>query len=300
MIVPSPTVLYPPSRWTRTTQSPTGRFVLGLLLIGIPFVLANAVTKLFMVAPELKDFRNPLKAAVLVVAYCCFVLWVERRSVFEFSLTGSVKELATGFGWSSALVGTVVAVLALMGCYHVNGWSSGYGMLQMLQLHLFVAVLEEVLFRGILFRLLENIVGTWVALVLSTLLFGLAHLGNPGANGVTLGCLVILSIGLTLAYLVTRRLWMCIGMHWAWNFVQGGIFSLPVSGTNVWPGVLAAKAEGPAWATGGAFGIEASVITLVLIAALSLFFLRVAQQRQHWKRWRPLATPQSFTAYPSP
>ena len=287
IVTPSPTVA--PSRWIRATQSPVTRFFLGIFLIGVPFVLANAVTKLFMTAPELKDFRNPLKTAVLVAAYCGFVLWVDRRSVFELSLAGSGRELAAGFGWSTALVGTVVCLLALMGYYHVSGWASGHGMLQMLQLHLFVAVLEEVLFRGILFRLLENIVGTWVALVLSTLLFGMAHAGNPGANGVTLGCLVILSVALTLAYLVTRRLWMCIGMHWAWNFAQGGIFSLPVSGTNVWPGVLAARAEGPAWATGGAFGIEASAITLLLIAALSLFFLRVAKQRRHWKAWRPRA-----------
>lgn len=285
----------PPTRWIRATQSPTGLFFLGIFCIGTPFVLANAVTKLFMTAPELKDFRNPLKTTALVAAYCLFVLWVERRKVFEFSLKNSGKELAAGFGWSTALVGLVVAWLALMGYYQVSGWSSSYGMVQMLQLHLFVAVLEEVLFRGVLFRLLENIVGTWLALVLSTLLFGMAHLGNPGANWITLSCLGVLSVGLTLAYLVTRRLWMCIGMHWAWNFVQGGIFSLPVSGTNVWPGVLTAKAEGPEWATGGAFGIEASVITLALITALSIFFLRIAKQRQHWKPWRPHANPQNQT-----
>jgi len=289
MIVTSPTCSA--SRWTRVTQSPTGLFFLGILFIGVPFVLANAVSKLFMVAPELKDFRNPLKTAVLIAAYCCFVLWVERRSVFEFSFKGSVKELSAGFAWSSALVGAVVAILGLLGCFQVTGWSSGYGMLQMLQLHLFVAVLEELLFRGVLFRLLENIVGTWVALVLSTLLFGLAHLGNPGANWITLGCLGVLSVSLTLAYLVTRRLWMCIGMHWAWNFVQGGIFSLPVSGTQVWPGVLATETYGADWLTGGAFGIEASVLTLLFLTALSGFFLRVAQQRQHWKSWRPRALP---------
>lgn len=235
-----------------------------------------------MTAPELKDFRNPLKTLVLVAAYCAFVLWVERRPVMEFSLKGSIKELASGFAWSSGLVTLVVVYLSFMSYLHVSGWNSGVGMLQMLQLHLFVAILEEVLFRGILFRLLEKIVGTWVALALSTLLFGLAHMANPGASWVTLSCLGILSICLTLAYLVTRRLWMCIGMHWAWNFVQGGVFSMPVSGTIVWPGALAVSVDGPDWATGGAFGIEASIIALILLSTLSAGFMRVVLQRQQW------------------
>lgn len=276
------------SRWQTWSQRPGARFFLGLLLIVGPFVLANAVTKLWMVTPDLKDFRNPFKTIVLIAAYCVFVRFIERRPVSEFSFVGSAKELAVGFGWSTGLISAVVAVLALMGYYQVGGWNSGFGAMQMLQLHFFVAALEEVLFRGILFRLLENMVGSGIAMVVSTLLFGLAHLGNPGANVVTLSSLVVLSVLFTLAYLVTLRLWMCMGMHWAWNFVQGGVFDLPVSGTQVWPGALAASAQGPQWASGGAFGLEASLITLGLIALLCIALGRVVWQRQHWMAppWR--------------
>lgn len=266
------------------THSPIAQFFWALLWIGIPFVLANVVTKLLLDAPELKDLRNPFKAAVLIAAYWVFVQTVERRPVFELSRAGALRELTAGWLWSTGLIGLVVATLAVLGYYQVSGWSSGHGMLQMLQLHLLVAVLEEVLFRGVLFRLLEKILGTWLALILSTVLFGLAHLANPGASAMTLSCLGVLSVCLTLAFLVTRRLWLCIGMHWAWNFVQGGIFSLPVSGTQVWPGALAASAQGPAWATGGAFGLEASAFTLVLTIALCGLFAHLARVRQHWVR----------------
>jgi hypothetical protein len=74
---------------------------------------------------------------------------------------------------------------------------------------------------------------------------------------------------------------LCIGLHWAWNFAQGGLFSLPVSGLSLWPGLLAAGAHGPAWATGGAFGLEASAITLLLTVGLSAYLLSLAIRRKH-------------------
>lgn len=290
MIVTSKTTFAP--RWSRFANLPSTRFFLGILVIGVPFVLANAVSKLFMTTPELKDFRNPLKTAVLVAAYCLYVLWIERRAVFELSRPGWVRETAVGMGCGAGIVGVVVACMTLLGFYQVNGWGSGMGMLQLLQLHFFVAVLEEVLFRGVLFRLLENVFGTTVALGLSTVLFGMAHVGNPGANWVTLSCLGVFSVCLTMAFLVTRRLWIGIGMHWAWNFVQGGIFSLPISGTTVWPGVLASTSEGPEAITGGAFGIEASVVTLALLCAMSVALLRITKQRKHWvpSHWKTRKT----------
>lgn len=288
--------LPPASRWHRLTDGPVSRLFWAFAGVGLPFVLANAVSKLWMTAPGLLAWRNPFKTAVLLLAYAACVRWVERRPLTEWSLPRAGRELAQGFAWASALIGAVVLLLALSGCYTVSGWGSASGALYLLQLHVFVAVLEELLFRGLLFRLLEGTVGTWGALLISTLLFGLAHGANPGANAVTLSALGLLSVCLSLAFVMTRRLWLCVGLHWGWNFVQGGLFGLPVSGTQVGPGALAAATQGPAWVTGGDFGLEASVLTLSLTALLCLHFGRQAWRRGHWRTpsWvgaRSTATP---------
>lgn len=285
VVVPavSSSSLPPASRWHRLTQGPVARFFWAFPLVGLPFVLANVVSKLWMAGPELQAFRNPFKTAVLLLAYAAFVRVVERRPVDEGSLPGAGRELAQGFAWAVGLIGAVVSLLALSGAYTVSGWGSAQGALTLLQLHVFVAVLEELLFRGLLFRLLENFLGTWGALLVSTVLFGLAHSANPGANAITLSALGGLSVCLTLAFVMTRRLWLCVGLHWGWNFAQGGLFGLPVSGTQVAPGALAASTSGPTWLTGGAFGLEASVLTLALTALLCLHFGRQAMRRGHWR-----------------
>lgn len=275
----APPTLAAASRWQRFRQSPSAQLLMAWVVVGLPFVAANAVTRLWMDTPDLRALRNPLKTLVLLAAYWAFVRFIERRAVMALSPRHAGRELCAGFGWGLGLISATVALLSLLGFYRVGGWGSPAGMLQMLYLHLFVAVLEEVLFRGLLLHLLEKIIGTWPALAVSTALFGVAHLANPDANALTLSCLGLLAVCLSLAFLATRRLWLCIGLHWAWNFAQGGIFSLPVSGTQLWPGLLDARSAGPAWATGGEFGIEASAVTLVLTLLLSVRFFTQAQQR---------------------
>ncbi|MDH4439009.1 MAG: CPBP family intramembrane metalloprotease, partial [Rhizobium sp.] len=97
--------------------------------------------------------------------------------------------------------------------------------------------------------------------------------------------------GLLLAavYLLTRRLWLSIGAHMAWNFTQSGIFSGSVSGAFEQPGLIRAVIEGPQVLTGGMFGMEASVVALVVCTATGLLILRIAVRRGHivapmWKR----------------
>ena len=113
----------------------------------------------------------------------------------------------------------------------------------------------------------------------SSLVFGLAHLGNAGATpliGVLLG--VELGVLFGAAYLLTRRLWICAALHFAWNFVQGGVFSIAVSGHTgeAW---LRGTLSGPAWLSGGAFGAEGSVVSVVLCLAAAGVLLKLAHRR---------------------
>ena len=77
---------------------------------------------------------------------------------------------------------------------------------------------------------------------------------------------------LAAAYMLTRRLWLCIGIHIAWNFTEGGIFSVAVSGGNA-QGLLQAKLTGADWLTGGAFGAEGSIVALAMCSAAGILLL---------------------------
>ncbi len=94
---------------------------------------------------------------------------------------------------------------------------------------------------------------------------------------------------LSAAYLVTRRLWICMGFHSAWNYFQSAVFSGIVSGAVSDPGLLKATMQGPEFLTGGSFGMEHSVVALVLCTTTGAILLMIAMRRGHlmppmWKR----------------
>jgi len=135
--------------------------------------------------------------------------------------------------------------------------------------------------RGIIFRIIEESLGTWIALVLSAILFGAMHLGNPNAT-VSSALAIALEAGLLLAacYVLTRRLWLAIGLHLAWNFTQGGIFGVAVSGTTPM-GILQSTLTGPDFLSGGAFGAEASIFAVVVCTSGFIFVIVKAYRKGH-------------------
>jgi hypothetical protein len=151
-------------------------------------------------------------------------------------------------------------------------------------------VFEELLFRGILFRSVETWFGSWAALVVSSLVFGLTHLINPEAT--LEGALFIAveaGILLAAAYMLTRRLWLSMGFHVAWNYTQSAIFSSIVSGTEAAQGLIRSTVNGPDFLTGGNFGVESSVLSLLLCTSTGIVMVVMAVKRGKivppvWKR----------------
>jgi hypothetical protein len=139
---------------------------------------------------------------------------------------------------------------------------------------LMAGVFEELLVRAVVFRIAEEWLGSWLALAISALLFGLVHLANPGAD-VLSSLAVALEAGILLAaaYMVTRRVWFAIGIHIAWNFTQSGIFGITTSGVDS-KGYLQGHLQGSPILSGGAFGAEASVVAVAvcLIAGLGMLW----------------------------
>jgi membrane protease YdiL (CAAX protease family) len=271
------------TRWhRRLLESGIGNWLIALLFVGVPFVAANILTKLFLFDPGLRDLRNLIKVFVFIAAYWAYVRWWERRPVREFSLSGALPELVAGLLLGGFLFSTVVALLAVFGVYSLEtvGPIGDLGAIVASLLPKIVAgaLLEELLFRLLALRLLERSLGTVWALAISSLLFGLAHLGNAGATpliSIVLGIELGLLFG--AAYVLTRRIWLCTALHLAWNFVQGAIFSIAVSG-HMGHGWLRGSLTGPTWLTGGAFGAEASMVSFALCLTATGILLTLAHR----------------------
>ena len=265
----------------RLLRLPLVRIVLALLFIAIPFAVVATPFNLFVTDRLVKRLGALLLTAVIFIAYDGYVKLIERRPTTELSKPRAVRELGAGMLLGALLLALTIGVLAVLGVYQVTGSNGWAPVIATVPAFILAAVLEEVVMRGIVFRILEQWLGSWIALACSAALFGLLHLLNPGATLLNAGA-VMLEAGVMLAaaYMLTRRLWLCIGIHFAWNFTQGGIFSAAVSG-GATTGLLQARFVGPQWLSGGAFGAEASVVAVVLCGAAGVLLLIAARRRGH-------------------
>ncbi|SER86000.1 CPBP family intramembrane glutamic endopeptidase [Lentzea albida] len=221
-----------------------------------------------------------LAAALALAAYAWIVRRTEHREPTEVSVKTAPGALGRGVLIGLAMFGAVIVNIAFLGGYEVRGIGSVTGMIAIFGFMVAVAVTEELLYRGVLFRIVEEKIGTWLALVVSGLVFGFAHLPNPGAT-VWSSLAIAIEAGLMLgaAYVATRTLWVPIGVHFAWNFAQGGIFSTSVSGKDAPQGLLDGVTSGPAILTGGEFGPEASAYSVLAGVVVTAAFLWLAKRR---------------------
>ena len=219
---------------------------------------------------------------------------IERRNLAEIglSLRRLVIDWLKGAGVGAAYLCASVGILALLGGYRITGVAfAGQALAGGLLLHVLVGVFEETLFRGILFRFLEEGFGSWIALTLTALFFGFSHLSNPNAT-VWSAIAIALEAGVSFGavYMATRSLWVAMGFHTAWNFLQGNIFGVAVSGAGApTDSLFQPLIQGNPWLTGGAFGIEASVIAVGLGLGLGIYFVAHAVQQKRIMRgllWR--------------
>jgi uncharacterized protein len=268
---------------------PLTRTVLGILFVAIGVLAAQLVVALLQQALSLKSpFPAPfvILEVVLVVlatfvAYGAYVRLVERRPIAELARTGALRDVGLGIVGGAGLIAAVIGILWLLGDYHVSGTNSWTVLLAPLAADVPSAVIQQVVFQGVIFRITEQYLGTWWALLITVALFGLVHLLLI-SQMTAMGLLAIVVGGglFTAAYVCTRRLWLPSSLHATLDFSLDAIFGVGaynLSGVAA-VGVLSAQLSGPAVLTGGAFGIEASVLTLVVLLAAALALLGWAER----------------------
>jgi membrane protease YdiL (CAAX protease family) len=222
----------------------------------------------------------------MLLAYWICIRVLERRQAEEIALDKARHGLLNG-----AMLG-----LILFGCVYLiivdrdgvtaqwQGWSVGVTL--SLALAAISGVGEELIFRGLVYRNLEQSLGTFTALVLSAAFFGAVHMLNAHATAVS-SAAIALEAGLLLGatYVLTRNLWFPIGVHFAWNFSEGGLMGAGLSGVKL-KGVYKSEFSGPEWLTGGAFGPEASAVAVGVCLFAALLILALALNAGRWYGFR--------------
>jgi uncharacterized protein len=186
------------------------------------------------------------------------------------------REFAVGasLGWGMLIAS--ILPLVLIGGLIVTVWTGPrqFFVLAVDVLVLAVASLaEEVVFRGYPFQRLIEVMGPFLATLVLSTLFGVAHALNPDSSRRSIMIAIFAGWLLSVAYLRTRALWLSWGWHFAWNASMGLLFGLPVSGITRFSPVIQSNTIGPLWITGGEYGPEASLVTVVvmLIGIIVLF-----------------------------
>lgn len=181
-----------------------------------------------------------------------------------------------------SLVLAVAIALAVGGFgFAASGWAAWPLILKTLVgaglIFVVAAAAEEALFRGYPLQTVLRSWPAWLALVPTSIMFAGVHLANPNvARGYTFVNTALAGVWLAVAYLRTRSLWFPLGVHWAWNWTMGALLGLPVSGiTSITPApLLRATDHGPAWLTGGAYGIEGGLACTLALILSTLFIWR--------------------------
>ncbi len=268
--------------WLRIVKSAPLRIVVLGTIIFVMMMFNNGYMEKFHDRPFVAIGITILMALAGILIYLGYGRFMERRDVTELSLPGMGKQWGTGLLIGAGLYTLCIIILMVLGMYRINGLNPLSFLIPAVAMALSSSVFEELFFRGVIMKSVEDMAGSWIAIVVSSLVFGFMHLLNPGG---TLEGAIYISIeaGLLLAgaFLLTRKLWLSMGFHFGWNYTQSAIFSGVVSGGVSDPGYLQVTIEGPEFMTGGAFGVESSVLALVACTTAGIIMIFISWKRGH-------------------
>lgn len=221
-----------------------------------------------------------LEGALTAIGFIVYVRLIERREPVELSIwRWGLLPLGTLIG--SGLFALLIGMLAVSGHYRFESSQLPPRFLSAIVFALGTAIWEEVTFRGLLFRSIERTSGTWVGVAVSALVFGAVHGLNPNASLLASAAIVVESgLMLAFAYVITRTLWFPIGIHFGWNFTQDYLFGIRVSGHAARPAVFTGSLLGTPTFTGGEYGVEAALPSVILGCIVAGIFIYLAYRRQ--------------------
>lgn len=274
---------------------PLIKIIIGFIVVaGIVGVGQILVLKTLNLTNIDKDFKNLIGgifvAIFAIISYTYLFKFYEKRKIAEFSKNGLVKNLTIGIVLGAILQTLTILVIYLKGGYSVVSINQILFIIPPLTMAFTSAIVEETLLRGIVFRILEEKLGSYIALIISAILFGLMHLANPNSSLIVgIGLAIQAGLLLAAAYIYSRNLWFPIAIHFAWNFTQSAIFGASVSGSAISKTLITSKIEGAQWLTGGQFGPEGSIQATLFCLIATIILIIISQRKgniikPYWKQ----------------
>jgi len=260
------------------------KIIIGLIVCGGVGVLGEIlISKLLDLSGinQMKYLIVGIFTAILaIISYSVLYKIYEKRKITELSINGIGKNLIIGVILGAILQSLTILVIYIKGGYTVVSINPFVFILPSLTISFAVAISEEILIRGILFRIIEEKLGSYLALFISAFIFGALHLLNPNSSLIVgIGLAIQAGLLLAAAYMYSRNLWFPIAIHFAWNFTQGGIFGANVSGGGLSKTLITSQIEGAKWFTGGEFGPEGSIQATIFCLTATIILLILCHKK---------------------
>jgi uncharacterized protein len=212
------------------------------------------------------------------------------------------KEWALGAAIGWGIVVLAVLPMALAGTLHVRFWTEPRAFwlsLVNLTVVALAALAEEVAFRGYPYRRLIEAIGPVGATIAMSIVFGIVHMLNPDATWISVLITMLAGLLLSVAWLRTHGLWLAWGLHFGWNASMGVLFGLPVSGITIFSTVVQTRAIGSSWLTGGDYGPEAALFTILFLLLAIVVLVRVTRDYA-WYYTHPPIVPGGYPMEAAP
>jgi hypothetical protein len=222
--------------------------------------------------------KNFISATVLIFSYYALFRFYEKRRISELSPKKLPKQFMGGFVLGLLSLSLVVILLYFMGYYKVLKIENYSYLFAPFSFLFTAALLEEIFFRLIIYRILEEWLGTYWALLLICITFTVPHLFNNYVSIMSVLTMLLFSIAVSLMYSLTKQLWLPFSFQLGWNFSMP-LYGSTLSGEENAGYIIKAKFEGPVLFIGGKFGIEDSIFTIIILIILSLIFLYVCKRQ---------------------
>lgn len=220
-----------------------------------------------------------------------FIFWVKVIEKNSLSSLGFVKR-----NWLKYLAWGILLSLLQMGVIALVYQVCGIGTFELNELSLepilFILGLfpfwllqggtEEVATRGWLLTRIAARTNLPLAIVISSSLFGILHMGNAGVTFLSVLNIILDGVLAGLLFIYTDSIWLVVAQHGTWNYVQGNLLGFQVSGTGADASIFSfTMGSGPDWLTGGEFGAEGSIITtlVLLVSVVIVYLLRERNER---------------------
>ena len=261
---------------------------LSILLISVLLAIDPSILGTFLdLKPEYMLLAVIAETFAVTLSVFIARRFLDKRSIESLGLKLSIQtllDIVGGIGITFLQMGLIYLLMSSLGWITFEGFAWEFdpiglvvrNTLLFFAIFVFVGWTEELLSRGYHLQTIASGLNIFWGIMISSAVFGLLHLANPGATWISTAGIFLAGIFFAYGYIRTKQLWLPMGMHLGWNFFEGVVFGFPVSGLDIYP-LTRIQVHGPELWTGGAFGPEAGLVVLpaLLLGALLVYLYTV-------------------------